>query len=189
MSSDLSTAVIAGTAALLTAVVGSLITGAVNARAAAGEDLRAARLQSYPIIWRLTGLLPAWPPATITLGQLWHLQVALQKWYFQTGGYHLSENARTRYGELQQHLDKLLPGEPPDPSVELDRETYEHVRQSCSALRTALTEDLESRRARSVLSALRLRIRHSRQSFLARKRRDRASDLRPEKGRAAAREA
>jgi len=162
---------------LLTAVVGGLITGAVNARAQAGEDLRAVRLQSYPVIWRLTGLLPAWPPATITLGQLWHLQLQLMKWYFQTGGYHLSENARTRYGELQQHLAKLLPGEPPDPSVQVDPETYEQVRQSCSALRTALTEDLESRRARSVLSALRLRIRHSRQRFRAERRTRQAVDL------------
>lgn len=177
MSDDLSTAAIAGTAALLTAVVGGLITGAVNARAAAGEDLRTVRLQSYPVIWRLTGLLPAWPPATITLGQLWHLQLQLMKWYFQTGGYHLSENARARYGELQQHLAKLLPDEPPDPSVEVDPETYEQVRESCSALRTALTEDLESRRARSVLSALRLRIRHSRQRFRAKRRQREAVDL------------
>ncbi len=177
MSDDLSTAAIAGTAALLTAVVGGLITGAVNARAQAGEDLRAVRLQSYPVIWRLTGLLPAWPPATITLGQLWHLQLQLMKWYFQTGGYHLSENARARYGELQQHLDKLLPAEPPDPSVKVDPETYEQVRESCSALRTALTEDLESRRARSVLSALRLRIRHSRQRFRAERRQREAVDL------------
>jgi hypothetical protein len=177
MSDDLSTAAIAGTAALLTAVVGGLITGAVNARAQAGEDLRTVRLQSYPLIWRLTSLLPAWPPATITVGQLWHLQRQLMKWYFQTGGYQLSENARARYGELQQHLAKLLPAEPTDPSVELDPGTYEQVRQSCSALRTALTEDLESRRARSVLSALRLRIRHSRQRFQAKKRRRQAVDL------------
>jgi hypothetical protein len=183
MSDDPSTALIAGTAVLLTAVVGSLITGAVNARAQAGEDLRTVRLESYPIIWRLTGLLPAWPPATITLGQLWHLQLALMKWYFQTGGYHLSENARARYGELQEHLNTLLPGEPPDPSVELDAVTYQQVRKSCSSLRTALTEDLESRRARSLLSAVRLRIRHSRQRFQATKRQREAVDLRAPKDR------
>lgn len=186
MSDNLTTAAIVGTAALLTAVVGSLVTGALNARAQAGEDLRTVRLQSYPVIWRLTGLLPAWPPATITLGQLWHLQLQLMKWYFQTGGYHLSENARARYGELQEHLAALLPGEPLDPSVELDPGTYEQVRKSCSSLRTALTEDLESRRARSILSALRLRIRHSRQRFQATKRRRQAVDLRPPKHSAAA---
>ena len=185
MSDDLSTAAIAGTAALLTAVVGGLITGAVNARAQAGEDLRTVRLQSYPIIWRLTGLLPEWPPATITLGQLWHLHWQLQKWYFHTGCYHLSENARTRYGELQKHLHVLLPGSPADPSFPVDSDTYKQVRESCSALRTALTEDLESRRARSLLPALRLRIRHSRQSFRAWRRLRHATDLRPENAAAA----
>jgi len=38
-------------------------------------------------------------------------------------------------------------------------------------------EDLESRRARSVLSALRLRIRHSRQRFRAERRKRQAVDL------------
>ena len=38
-------------------------------------------------------------------------------------------------------------------------------------------EDLESRRARSVLSALRLRIRHSRQRFRAERRTRQAVDL------------
>jgi hypothetical protein len=182
MSTEMTTAAIAGTAALLTAVVGGLITGATNARAQAGEDLRTARLESYPALWLLTGVLPEWPRVTITHGDLWNLHQRLAEWYFRTGGYLLSENSRARYGELQGHLDKLMPAEPAESSVSLDEDTYDEVRESCSALRTALTEDLESRRSRSFLSALVLWVRHSRQSVQAKNRQRGVTPLQPAKG-------
>ena len=80
----------------------------------------------------------------------------------------MSENSRTRYGDVQElvaaELDRL------PPTARLLDDTYEPLMDACSAFRTALTEDLESRRQGSIIWAARKRWEHRRQEKKAARR-------------------
>jgi hypothetical protein len=98
-----------------------------------------------------------------------------RSWYYEAGGLHLSENSRARYGEVQEliaaHLaapgGQAMPAQARTPIADA---VYDGLLEACSALRTALTEDLESRRQRSVLYSVRLAARHWKQKHKADKR-------------------
>ena len=75
-------------------------------------------------------------------------------WYFGTGGIYLSEHARYLYGETQKLLSVYLNDEIADPDTKVDDDSYELLRASCSAFRTAMTEDIESRRQRSIIETV-----------------------------------
>jgi hypothetical protein len=118
-------------------------------RGKVNEELRARRLAVYPPVHRLSAALSFWPPAEITGEQLHDLNVRLRDWYFTTGGLFLSENSRTRYGELKQlicaHLDEL-----DDRAAVIAPWAYDDLADTCRAFRISLTEDLETRRQRSL---------------------------------------
>jgi hypothetical protein len=147
--------------ALVAAVI-ALVKGAVASRAKESEELRDLRLTAYPVAWKLTSAVPRWPRAQIGYDGLWTLHKALRQWYFETGGLFLSENSRARYGEVQELLDALLKGRPDDDQTNVG-DAYTPVMETCSSFRTSLTEDLATRRARSVLWAAVLWWRHRQQ--------------------------
>jgi len=68
----------------------------------------------------------------------------LKTWYFQRGGMYLSRTAhRDAYSPLQDTLANILGTQSTGP---ISDQHYELVRDRCSALRTALANDIESRR-------------------------------------------
>jgi hypothetical protein len=152
------------------AVAGGAITATVNswlaARARVAEELRGQRLDPYREIWAQTALFSRWPWTDATYGRVRSFHVDLRQWYYADGGMLLSENARARYGHVQEVAEALVELGRPDDGV-LDPEHYGPLMQASSALRTALTEDLESRQQRSVLLAVELGFRHWRQRFSA----------------------
>jgi len=114
----------------------------------AGEidlDLRKRRVEVYGELWKYTALLPKWPRAEdVTYEQLRALSQNLRKWYYEIGGMYLSRTAHDEaYGPLQGAIAKVL-GE--GRSGALSPADYEAVRQKCSALRSQLAADIESRR-------------------------------------------
>jgi hypothetical protein len=124
--------------------------------------MRQLRLTSYPLLWQLTSNFSRWPKVPTTYADLGELHGLFRGWYYDVGGLHLSENSRARYGDVQELTDVCLDagmqaGSPVPDNV------YDELLQACSALRTALTEDLESRRQRSVIHRLRLAATHRRQ--------------------------
>jgi hypothetical protein len=91
---------------------------------------------------------------------LWSLHYKLREWYYDVGGLYLSENARARYGDMQELLDVYLAPRSPDDDTPVpqpssgkawEHSPYKALMESCSAFRTALTEDLATRRSRSIL--------------------------------------
>jgi hypothetical protein len=173
-------AVISAAAGLATATIGALVKGAVNRRADVNEDLRAMRLTTYPVAWTLTGDVPTWPERELTYGALRALHERLRAWYYGTdefaerlgerpGGLSLSTNGRERYGNVQEIIAINLRGSD-DGEALVPHEAYEGIRDSCSAFRTALAEDLDTRRMRSILYARQLRHRHRAQELQARAR-------------------
>lgn len=143
-------------AALIGLVVGAAaawIKAVLAIRGKVFEELRGRRLAVYPIVWRETAKLSFWPPANLTREDLRELNLNLRIWYFTQGGMYLSAGSRDRYGELKQficlHLDRLDDREG-KAAAEVSREIHDVLAETCSAFRNSLTEDLETRRQRSV---------------------------------------
>lgn len=122
-------------------------------------DMRKRRLDVYPELWKLTELLPKWPRnPNVTYEQLGKLQKDLMTWYFNKGGIYLSRSSfDDAYRPLQETLTAVsklerkgfLPKEPflENAKIGDDKcDVYDAVREACSKLRSALTQDVESRR-------------------------------------------
>jgi hypothetical protein len=160
---SVTTPVIAAIAGIVVASSVALVKGAVASRGKENEELRNWRLKVYPAAWRLTSTVPRWPQADPTYRDLWRLHLELRNWYYETGGLYLSENARARYGEMQELLDAYLDGRDRADETPVPHQTshatrvespYRALMDTCSAFRTALTEDLSTRRTKSVLWAI-----------------------------------
>ena len=117
--------------------------------------LRETRLPPFIELWKLTGAFPRWPrDNTLTYSKLVEFSEGLRHWYFNTGGWLLSTESREAYGHVQEAIWHEKTGvfatrtgeQAKSPSSPLAPKDYDSVMDRCSALRTALTEDLESRR-------------------------------------------
>jgi Toprim-like len=82
-------------------ILGAVVSGALATRAKVNEEMRQLRLKSYPLLWQLTARFSRWPRMTNTYAELEGFHRSFRSWYYETGGFHLSENSRTRYGEVQ----------------------------------------------------------------------------------------
>jgi hypothetical protein len=144
------------------AAIGAGLSSWLGAREKVAEELRELRLKSYPQVWRRTSVVSRWPRTKASLGNVTTLHRHLRAWYFETGGLYLSDNSRQRYGELQELLEAVLVGVQSEGPLAVSE--YERVMESASAFRTSLTEDLQSRQRRSLLSAIRLDRLHRKQA-------------------------
>jgi hypothetical protein len=112
-------------------------------------DLREKRLVAYTEIWKQMRLLPKWPSAAeVRYEDLRELSRGFTKWYFDGGGMFMSSEARDAYGRLQDEIVDVLDTEKKEsaPGSGIGGK-YEAVREKCSQFRTAITNDLLSRRA------------------------------------------
>jgi hypothetical protein len=164
------TAIISAAGGLAVATAGAIVKGALAQRAGLDEELRDTRTKLYPSVWRSTGATSRWPKSELTWGRIRALHESLRDWYYgevhhaaadeTPGGLYLSRNSQKRYREMQ-HLIACVSSdadEHDDQLVPLDY--YTLVGDACSAFRTALTEDLETRRKRSVWWAIDMRRQH-----------------------------
>lgn len=143
---------------VLLSLVGSVVTGIVTAyltsrkvredlEAKYDTDLRERRLTVYAELWKLLEPLAKYSrPGPVTPKVLNQLSEDLRKWYFETGGFYLSEGARDAYFALQEGLVGAITPERRESEVEIDASTFEAIRQKGSALRTHLSADLGTRR-------------------------------------------
>src|SRR5574341_188999 len=140
-----SAVIVAGLAAWLGKVWADRITQSQKLLQDIDLDLRKRRIEVYGELWKATSLLPKWPKATgITYEQLLQFSVSLRSWYFEKGGMYLSRSThRDGYSLLQDTLAKILQD---NKTGIISDEHYESIRSCCSALRTALAGDIESRR-------------------------------------------
>ncbi|MGV9386397.1 hypothetical protein ACWDRB_62080 [Nonomuraea sp. NPDC003707] len=151
---------------IVTAVAAAIVNGALATRSKTGEDVREGRQQAYPAVWELTSQASRWPRNTLTHRSATDWYRAMRQWYYAAptaGGMYLSENARARYGDVQELLEIYLNGLPEDDQP-FPGDVYESLVEACSRFRTALTEDLQSRRTRSiawVVSRARLHRQHA----------------------------
>lgn len=108
-------------------------------------DLRKRRIEVYKRVWKETGLLPKWPEAEgVSYEKLWRLSEWLRDWYFDEGGMYLSRTTHNNgFAPLQDAIADLRKQ---NHTGEITPEHYKLIRSKCSALRTAMALDIESRR-------------------------------------------
>ena len=125
------------------------MTGWLTARAKVSEELRETRVSLYPPVWKRTSMLSKYPRTDATYADLKHFHLDLRRWYYEIGGVALSQNGRDRFIELQKLAAAHLARDDASSQDQLKTEAYDGLETLASGLRTALTDDLESRRQRS----------------------------------------
>jgi hypothetical protein len=142
----LSTVIVSALVGGAVSAIGALIQSALSARAKIDESLRSDRVAAYKMLWKKTSLLPLWPRATdVTYEQLSCFSADLRDWYFNDGGWLFSTEARQEYEALQTLLREIIKTSGTAPG-QIRPEHYDAIRSRCSALRTELTNDLQSRK-------------------------------------------
>jgi hypothetical protein len=132
--------------ALLTAI-GVMAKNALSQRTKIDETVMKERRELYKKLWEKTKLLPKWPQATnVTYAKLLTLSEELRDWYLLEGGIYLSEQARKAYGNVQENLCLTAQGKWDDQTKTITDTEYKTLVVFCSALRTELTRDLQSRK-------------------------------------------
>ena len=96
-------------------------------------------------------LLPRKPG--VTYKDLANLSEQFRDWYFREGGLFLSSKARNTYGKLQGCVSNVLRQEKGKEAVVISCDHYVLIRDKCSALRTEMTKDLQSRRRMFLIRA------------------------------------
>jgi len=150
VSPEIALAVVTGVLGLLTAGALALVNNWITVRAGIDDALRAQRLEVYPTLWQTSSAVSRWPRSEVTRGALEGLHQTLRGWYYAQGGLFLSESARARYGDVQELIAALLEHQGTGPADVLSPGAYTDLMDTTSALRTALTEDLDTRRRKSV---------------------------------------
>jgi hypothetical protein len=157
---DLLTIGISALVGAVTSYVGAVIKTYFDMNTKIDEQLRERRLDPYKEIWLKTAILPRWPRATgVTYAQLRQFSGDLRDWYFGQGGIYMSARTRDAYFAVQEALAQvaLVPDVPPPPADQpvpepriwagiISSAEYDLIRGKCSALRTELTTDIQSRR-------------------------------------------
>lgn len=149
---NVTTIIVSALVGAVVAAAGAAIQNALTLRAKIDESLRLARLEVYKLLWKKTELLPKWPRANdVTYDKLGNLSKEFRDWYFGTGGIYLSKRARKAYEAVQTGLCQLVEANSANAVENISGTEYDLIRDYCSALRTELTRDLQSRK-RSFLS-------------------------------------
>jgi hypothetical protein len=111
------------------------------------ESLRETRYEVYKALWKKTGLLPLWPRAEdVTYRALHDRSGEMRDWYFSVGGIYLSRASQKVYRDAQTKVHEVLAKHKDDYDGILAKDEYDAVQEKYSALRTALTKDVSSRR-------------------------------------------
>lgn len=143
--------------AFIGAIVGVIvfaINNATSLRTKIDESLREQRLSVYQDLWGKTKLLPKWPKASdVTYGKLNGLSEELRDWYFGKGGIYLTKESRDAYGEVQKNLCEIVNAHPNEADTNISDSEYDKIVESCSLLRTKLTDDLQSRKRAFLMSS------------------------------------
>jgi hypothetical protein len=139
--------------AILGAVVGAIATYLVAILKLRREleykydtDLRDKRIPQYLELWKLLEDLAKYArPKRLTFDDLSTLTASLRQWYFEKGGLFLFDKSRDVYFALQDEIKAAL-DKSNAPQSDVDEPTYEKLREAGSALRTALTQDVGTRK-------------------------------------------
>jgi len=116
------------------------------------KDLRERRMTAYAALWALTEPLALYSPARKLTGRgARALSERLRHWYF-TDGMVLSGTARDSYFDLQKALTTKSLTDVAADTEDLKPQVVEPLQAASSRLRTALSNDVASRRPPMIAS-------------------------------------
>ena len=109
-------------------------------------DLRNRRIEAYGKLWKELQVLADYsPPGRLTPASAKNLSERLRRWYYEEGGFFLSEKTRAPYFNLQVALTELAEKSRTPGYEALDDETAKILRGLSSRLRTSTTRDVSTR--------------------------------------------
>ena len=107
------------------------------------KDLRERRIKAYLELWKLLQPLAKYsrPIEDLRVSHLSALSKDLRGWYFETGGFLLSSDARDLYFDVQEALAEVLAAAHEE-EAGISDSTFESLRAKGSNLRTSLVKDV-----------------------------------------------
>jgi hypothetical protein len=111
--------------------------------------VRSDRIEVYRKLWTISEPLAFYAKERdITYAEAQNVAFALRRWYYRDGGMFLSEDSRERYFGLQKALQAVYKNQRAQSAIwkPLEPQEFFSVQRHSSELRTALAEDLGTRR-------------------------------------------
>ena len=151
MADTLQSVLIGGAAGLVSAVITHFSTRAkirLDLAAAYDKELQESRLATYKELWAMLEPLARYAGPKVTFALLAELGDKTRKWYFQQGGIYLTERSRGPYFKMKELMQPWLdaPECKTEREREIDRRQLEPVIAAASKLRTALSDDIGTKR-------------------------------------------
>jgi hypothetical protein len=151
MADTIQSVLIGGVAGLVSAVLTHFSTRAklrLDLAAEYDKKLQENRLEAYKELWAMLEPLAKYGRGKVTYNILQKVSDSSRKWYFQTGGIYLTERSRKPYFDWKQAMQNLMdnPQLAGEPELELKGELLAPVIQTGSTLRTALSDDIGTKR-------------------------------------------
>ena len=146
--SELMTVIVGGVVGIVGGFAGALIKSYVDQKTKMDEGLIAKRTELYEDLWMLTGFLPLYPRNEhLTYLGMQKCSERLRDWYFKkAGGMFASSDSRDLYLALQKSISGVLEQRKSRLADNVEDADYDSVQKKCSALRTSITTDLQTRR-------------------------------------------
>lgn len=130
------------------AYLGAILKFRKDLEAAYDKDLRNKRIEVYKELWNQLQLLARYDqPEPLNPRTLEKLSVAMRRWYFETGGLYLSEEARVNYFDLKRAIKELLESAKYGENEILNEHDSEVMVEKASLLRARLTQDIGTRKS------------------------------------------
>jgi hypothetical protein len=151
MADTIQSVLIGGVAGLVSAVLTHFSTRAklrLDLAAEYDKKLQENRLEAYKELWAMLEPLAKYGRGKVTYNILQGVSDSSRVWYFQTGGIYLTERSRKPYFDWKVALQGLIdnPKLAGEPELELKIELLAPVIQTGSVLRTALSDDIGTKR-------------------------------------------
>jgi len=143
---------IGGAAGLISAVITHFSTRAkirLDLAAEYDKQLQESRLEVYKILWGMLEPLARYGrDKPVTHAVLRAISDQTRSWYFQKGGIYLTKRSRKPYFKWKEVMQPLLddPNLAAQPDREIDKVRLDATVAAGSALRTALSDDIGTKR-------------------------------------------
>lgn len=133
-------------ALVFTGIIGGMVKLYLDYRAKLLENIWQKRLEAYTKFVKLTSLFPKYPfRKEVNWQDVLQLTIDFRDWYFEGNGIVISRDFRDVYFDLQKHIVAALSPERVNHKIRLEDADYDDLRERCSALRTLMARELESR--------------------------------------------
>ena len=143
---------IGGAAGMVSAIITHLSTRAkirLDLAAEYDKKLQESRLETYKELWAMLEQLARYGrDESVTYAVIRSISDKTRSWYFQKGGIYLTKRSRKPYFKWKKVMQPVLDASDlaNQPNVEINSEQLKLIVAAGSALRTALSDDIGTKR-------------------------------------------